>query len=414
MNERLLLDAAVELGYQLAMCGAETYRVEESITRVLQTYGIASETFAIANCLTVSIETADGTPMTRMRRINTPSNDLDAVERFSGLSRRICAQHPEPQVVLQWLEETKKQRIYYPVLMKYVGSILGSSAFSIFYGGTTADSICAGLCSIIGCWVSRMLEKLAVNQFFKTIISAFSMALPAYLLAHWNIADSADATIIGCLMVLVPGLLFTNAMRDIIFGDTNSGIQRLVQMLLIALAIALGTGAAWNVISFLLATPDVVPAASHSIWGIMLTCIVGCTGFCILFNIHGPGIAVCAIGGAVTWLVYDLFKINGFGEISACFWACIVAAFYAEGMARIRKYPAISYLVVSIFTLLPGAGVYYTMNYAVRGDMARFSTQGTLTISVAGAIAVGILLVSTLLRLVNTWKTQRSARQKKA
>ena len=54
----------------------------------------------------------------------------------------------------------------------------------------------------------------------------------------------ADIVIIGALMLLVPGLLFTNAMRDIINGDTNSGMNRIIQVFLIAVAIALGTGAA--------------------------------------------------------------------------------------------------------------------------------------------------------------------------
>ena len=61
MDQILLLDVATELGYELAMCGAETFRVEESINRILQSYGIQSEVFAIPNCLTVSIETAEDT-----------------------------------------------------------------------------------------------------------------------------------------------------------------------------------------------------------------------------------------------------------------------------------------------------------------------------------------------------------------
>ena len=73
-------------------------------------------------------------------------------------------------------------------------------------------------------------------------------------------------------------------------------------------------------------------------------------------------------------------------------------------MARVRKYPAISYLVVSIFPLIPGAGVYYTMNNALRGDMTAFSDKGVHTLSVAGSIAVGILIVSTCFRLWTTWK----------
>ena len=97
MDYNILLDLAADLGYRLAMCGAETFRVEESINMIMKAYGIEAEAFAIPNCLTVSIETAEGKPMTRMRRIGYHGNDLDSVERYSNLSRKICALVPDPQ-----------------------------------------------------------------------------------------------------------------------------------------------------------------------------------------------------------------------------------------------------------------------------------------------------------------------------
>ena len=72
-------------------------------------------------------------------------------------------------------------------------------------------------------------------------------------------------------------------------------------------------------------------------------------------------------------------------------------------MARFRKFPAISYLVISLLPLIPGAGIYYTMNYAVQGNMTAFSESGTQTIALAGAMAVGILIISTAFRI---WSTQ--------
>ena len=79
MEHIILLDFATDLGYELAMCGAETYRVEETINRVLAAYGLEAESFMIPNSLTVSIQGKDGIPVTRMRRIGHHGNDLDSV-----------------------------------------------------------------------------------------------------------------------------------------------------------------------------------------------------------------------------------------------------------------------------------------------------------------------------------------------
>lgn len=405
MEYHVLLDLATELGYRLAMCGAETYRVEESINRMLAAYGISSEVFAIPNCLTVSIETEDNRSMTRMRRIGDHGNDLDAVERYSAISRMICTTTPDPAVAAKWLKEADESRRFYSFPLYLLGNWLGAFGFAFFYGGTVRDALCAGACGLIVGLVNKLMEHLHANPFFRILTASFLMSLPAYGLCRFGIIDNADATIIGALMLLVPGLLFTNAMRDIIFGDTNSGVNRIVQVLLIAMAIALGTGTALNLSSSLWGAPVGTGSQDYSLIFELIVCFVSCAGFSILFNIHGPGAILCNLGGCITWAVYTICLKNGVSDVMSYFYATIGAAAYAEILARIRKYPAISYLVVSIFPLIPGAGVYYTMNSAVQGDMAAFSAQGTHTIAIAGAMAVGILLVSTGFRI---WSMQKA------
>ena len=407
MDHNKLLDLVSELGYRLAMAGAETFRVEESINRILSAYGISSEVFAITNCLTISIQTDSGESVTRMRRIGFHGNDLDSVERYSNLSRKICAERPEVEVALLWLQQTTDSRVHYSIGMSVLGSILGAAGYAVFFGGTLVDSICAGICGLLLGLCNRFLDHLKTNPFFKTIAAAFIMAVVAYLTGVMGLADNTNMVVIGTLMILVPGLIFTNAMRDIIFGDTNSGINRIVQVLLIAAAIALGTGTGWNLINSLWGIPTPPAPIPHHTAIQLISCFIGCIGFAILFNIHGPGILLCALGGAITWAAYCLVAYLGGGEILCYFMSAIIASAYSEIMARIRKYPAISYLCVSIFPLIPGAGIYYTTNHLVQGDMSLFATQGTNTIAIAGAIAVGILMSSTLVRLLTVLKQHK-------
>ena len=117
---------------------------------------------------------------------------------------------------------------------------------------------------------------------------------------------------------------------------------------------------------------------------------------------------LCALGGVIAWAVYAITMKLGYSDLAGYFWGAAVSSAYAEIMARIRKYPAISYLVVSIFPLIPGASVYYTMNYAVRGEMDRFAEQGMHTIAIAGLMAVGIILVATVFRIWSIWKRNRN------
>lgn len=408
MKHEQLLDLAAELGYNLAMAGAETYRIEDSIQRMLSAYKIESEVFAIPNCITISIRTADGRSATRMKRVGFHGNDLDSVEKYNNLSRRICQEKPSPEIAAQWLKETNESRVQYSLLLTLLGNIVGSAGFAVFFGGSLKDALCAGVCGIFLGLTNYFLEKFKTNQFFKTIAAAFIMAFAAYITGALGIADNTDAVVIGTLMVLVPGLIFTNAMRDIIFGDTNSGINRIVQVLLIAAAIALGTGSALNLSSLLWGAPSNPDVIAHNYLIQIIASFIGCIGFFILFNIHGPGGFLCALGGAITWAVFCLVDYFGGSELICYFVSTLIAASYSETMARIRKYPAISYLVISIFPLIPGAGIYYTTNYLVLGDMTNFAIKGTATIAIAGSIAVGILMISTLVRLWSVWKQRKA------
>ena len=406
MNYNTLLDAAVDLGYELAMSGAETFRVEESISRVLKTYGIESEVFAIPNCLTVSIETPEGKPMTRMRRIGYHGNDLDSVERFSGLSRAICNRKPDPEDIPKWLDYIRQGKRSYKIWIYLLGSFMGAFGFSMLFGGGIVDALCSGVCGIAVGLVNWYMDKLRANPFFRTILAAFIMAIIAYGLGAASIVTNPDVVTIGALMILVPGLLFTNAMRDIIYGDTNSGTNRIVQVLLVAAAIGIGTGAAWSLAQALWGAPVSLSAGNVTVLKGLIPCFLSCLGFSILFNVHGKGILLCIIGSIGCWAIYTLCISLGSSDLMGYFAGTVFAAAYSEVMARIRKCPAIAYLVIAIFPLIPGAGVYYTMEYAMEGNMEMFASKGMHTAAIAGIMAVAILLVSTAVRMITARKVK--------
>ncbi len=409
MDYNKLLDFTVDLGYELSMSGAETYRVEDSITRIFAAYGIQAEVFAIPNNLIVSIIRPDGKPTTRMRRIGFHGNDLDSVERFSALSRRICYEKPDADTAMEWLNEVCRSRRYHKLPVVLLGYFLGAAGFSIFFGGCLRDALSAGISAAIVCLISRFMDKAKANTFFSTMLTALPLAFIPYFFGAIGLCPSPDAAIIGAVMVLIPGLLFTNAIRDIIFGDTNSGVNRIIQVLMIAVAIACGTAVALKLSTALWGIPVSAAAIDHHFLIECVACAMGCVGFSIIFNLHGPGIVLCVLGGVACWSLHCLMTAIGFGEMTAVFVASVFSAIYSEVMARIRKYPAIGYLIISLIILIPGSSLYYTIYNLIMGNTAQFSAYGTKTVMVAGLMAAGILLVSTSVHLRTTWKQHKNA-----
>ncbi len=134
-----------------------------------------------------------------------------------------------------------------------------------------------------------------------------------------------------------------------------------------------------------------------------LYAFLSCVAFSVFYNVKLKWIPVTCLGGALGWLVYLLLDFPS--DVPKYFVATVVIAVYSEIMARICKVPATLFLTVAFLPLVPGGGMYYTMEYCMRGETELFMETGLHTLALAGAIAVGIMLVSSLMRM---WKVMKA------
>ncbi len=142
---------------------------------------------------------------------------------------------------------------------------------------------------------------------------------------------------------------------------------------------------------------------------ILLPCLysfIATVGFCIIFNIRGKMVFFASLGGALGWLAYELSSFFG-NDLSQYFIATVVIALYSEIMARLHKVPVTVYLIAALIPLVPGSGIYYTMEHFIDGNNDAFLTTFIHTIAIAGCLAFGILLVSSLVRLSNRIKLDK-------
>ncbi|MEG0693062.1 MAG: threonine/serine exporter family protein [Oscillospiraceae bacterium] len=244
MTSDELLDISITLGYRLLESGAETYRVEESVTRILHAYGIPNtEVFAIPSCIITTIATRDGQSHTRMKRITTRGTNLNKVTMLNDLCRRICAKTPSYLDVKIELDTIINSKVYSPLLQLFAVA-LASFSFCIFFGGGMVDGLVAIVCGVLMKLVLNPMEKLHTNLFFQYVVGSAIVTCIAFTMVQLGIGNLVDKIVIGTLMNLVPGVALTNSMRDIIAGDLLAGIIKLTEAIMIAIAMALGTGIA--------------------------------------------------------------------------------------------------------------------------------------------------------------------------
>ena len=140
----------------------------------------------------------------------------------------------------------------------------------------------------------------------------------------------------------------------------------------------------------------------------VLYAFIACVGFGGLYNLRGTPIFWAAVGGSLGWLAYLITLLYG-SDIAACFVSAAVVAFYAEVLARLQKRTVTTYLLIGIIPMVPGAGIFHTMEYCLQGDTMRFLEEGLHTLGMAGALAVGILVVDSTWRMIRTVQKKRNA-----
>jgi len=234
-----ILAKALDIGENILRCGGEPYRIEDTVTRICVAYGAEfADIFALPSLIIANIRMKDGTYSSQVRRVYQTSNNMYLLEKMNNLSRDICFKKVSLEDLPTEIENAKKCRPF-PDLLCYIGGILGAGGFAVFFGGNIYDALVAAVAGIVVTFFN--LHKTAfVNQMIHSVISSFVGAIVSLALISFGVGQNTDMILIGVIMLLIPGLAFGNAVRDLLFGDTVSGIIQLVQAILIAVMVAFG------------------------------------------------------------------------------------------------------------------------------------------------------------------------------
>ncbi|WP_411168061.1 threonine/serine exporter family protein [Clostridium sp. MB05] len=248
MNE--ILHVATFAGKIMLESGGETYRAEEIIWRICKIYGVEeAESFVTPTGIMVSV-CNDAKTYSLIRRVSTRTIDLDRVDKVNDLSRNIIARDlsvSELKTQLQIINNGDRYNNKIAILI----SALGAFCFVFLFGGKLREAIAAFFVGLVIKSISIKFSSLEINQFFINSISAGIAAIMAIIFLKLGFINDIDKTIIGSIMLLVPGLAITNAIRDTISGDLLAGLTRAAEAFLVAISIAVGTGA---VLSFWIST----------------------------------------------------------------------------------------------------------------------------------------------------------------
>ena len=373
----------MDIAEALLAVGAEVNRVEDTLTRMGTAYGaVRMNAFVITSSIVVTMTLPSGRDITQTRRILTPGGtDFTVLEALNDLSRRCCAD-PIPLDELRREVAQITAKAPKPLLV-YLGSALAAGSCALFFGGSMTDGLVAALFGLVICRLQRHFGPQCPNRLVFNLLSALAVGISITLCAFFLPELHADKILIGDIMLLIPGLAMTNAVRDTMVGSPISRSHAAHRNA------AVGRGAGYGLYERLL-----TDGRDRTVIVQLLTSFTGALGFCLVFHLRRRYMFAASLGGLLTCGVYLAAASIWSGILLPTLTAAAFAALYAEFLAWFMGAPATLFLIPALLIpLVPGRPLYYAMYYAVQQDMDLSADFARQTALYALGIALGASLV---------------------
>lgn len=235
-----IMEVCLLAGKIMLISGAETYRVEDTMMRIAASYGVRnSHSYVTPTGIIFSIETQEPTK-TKLIRIMERTTDLDKVTKVNAISRRISSGELNVDQAYDLLKEIEEASSTYSLGLQVLAAAIASGCFLIMFQGQWSDFLPAVFAGGLGFISVIYFHRLVPIKFFSEFLASFVIGLFAYLFVKTGFGSEMDKVIIGSVMPLVPGLLITNAVRDLMAGHLISGLSKGAEAFLTAFAIGSG------------------------------------------------------------------------------------------------------------------------------------------------------------------------------
>ena len=404
-----VLEVAAEAGHILLENGAEISRVEDIMLRISSHFGVDSGNFFV---LSNGIFTTGSVDKVRSSggQAETYANVEFIPLRGIQLSKVVAVNRLSYDISfgLCTLEQARerlrliRQAPGKPAWELILGSALGSGGFCAVFGGGWLD--CAAAFTVGALLYAFIL--LVSSRYLSKIVGGICNALLATLLCilchRIGFGSSLGNIVIGAIMPLIPGVPFVNGVRDLANSDYIAGLTRLTDAMLGFVCIALGVALGfvldgWFFGGMLNLEGMSVSPQTAALFTQAAAAFVATLAFAALFGVPRPQYLTVGVIGAVGWTACLLLtRLAGCSPTVAVILSSMLICVCSRAAAIWQRCPAQVFLLCGIFSLVPGAGIFWFTYHLVSSEFALASASGFVAIKAAVGIVLGIILAMEL------------------
>ena len=355
----MVLDFCVELSRRMIMSGANVERVNLAVDRVCSTYELDDVSiFLLPTYVSVSARDRSGYSAVRQASIPAGGINLTRLMSLNRLSYRVKEQHPSPDRLGSLLEKASDTKDY-PDPVVLLGQICAMSCLCLLFGGGFREILCVAAVTVLAHYLLILLAIPGVDKMLTNALLMWIVTSAVFLLSSAGITDKQPVVIITALMLVIPGIPLTNAVRSMLCGNELSGGMQTMRVTVETMALA--TGIFLSMVMFSSADLLNNPVGTVTNPFILILLAFGTSFFLgVVFRILPQDLWLAGLGGAITRIVLLILTPLCARPVYATV-AAFVASIYAELLGKIQKKPSTYYTYPAIIPLIPGDLFFYTL-----------------------------------------------------
>ncbi len=249
--EREVMETAMRAGRLLLGHGAEIFRVEETIYRICRHYGVHScSAFVLSNGIFLTAGSKEEPGYSAVRHLPSWETRLDKVAAVNQLSREI----EEKDYTLEEVNRRLDQIQAMPGrsgISQILAAGIACACFGFLFGGdwgvVLSDFLTGAILYMFVLTAGPSLSKITNN-----ILSGALITICCIAFYRIGLAGELRPLLMGAILPMVPGIPFTNGIRDLADGDYISGSVRMLDAILVFMSLGAGGGVAFLLYHYVL------------------------------------------------------------------------------------------------------------------------------------------------------------------
>jgi len=397
-QEHKFLIHLTRFGYAI---GVSLSRLSSTLKQVASTFGLEVDIISDGNRAQLIFspeaeEEDEAQQYTFSLKLPEPMPELNKLVFLQELVDQVQTGDTSLSVALTRIAEIKKLPALYGVLLSFVAFGLIGAAVAVMFASPWIDVILGTLMGLVAFGLVMLAGRLTWVANARVFLTGFVPAVLASLLAATLFPGSNPfVLVISAVAVDIPGVILMLGLTEILHHQTVSGINRLVDGIVITIKLFAGTALGLAIVKFFMTVPtpaEPMPAQTLVLWVFIALLI---TGAAIIFQVRPNHFKWVILIGLLTYI--SMTAGNRLGFWQGPFLGAFVLGILGNGFARWRKLPATLVTFPGMLSLMPGVLAYLGLFDAARiGPEAIPVIAWQLFITFV-AIVIGLVVANTIL-----------------